>query len=58
MDRRYIFFRQLMDMLSDECDIVNANMYNWEDAIEIKGIFNDTEITLTAKFKEVNKDGN
>lgn len=58
MDRRYIFFRQLMDMLSEECDIVDANMHNWEDAIEVKGIFCDTVITITAKFKEVNNDGN
>ena len=58
MDRRYILFRQLMDLLNEECDIVDADMNNWEDAIEIKGIFNDTEITITAKFKEVKKDGN
>lgn len=58
MDRRYILFRQLMDLMNDECDIVDANMRNWEDAIEIKGIFNSTEITFSAKFKEVNEDGN
>lgn len=58
MDRRYILFRQLMDLLNEECDIVDADMNNWEDAIEIKGIFNGTEITISAKFREVNNDGN
>jgi hypothetical protein len=47
-----------MDLLNEECDIVDADMHNWEDAIEIKGIFCDTEITISANFKEVKKDGN
>ena len=55
---RYQMFRQLMDLLTDECDIVDADMHNWEDAVEIRAACDDQEITLTAKFKEVKKDGN
>ena len=53
---RYQLFRQLMDLLTDECEIVDADMHNWEDAIEVKAVCGDQEVTLTAKLKEVNKD--
>lgn len=55
---RYILFRQLMNLLTDECEIVDADMHNWEDAVEITAVCGDQEIVVSAKFKEVNKDGN
>ena len=58
MNERYNFFRQLMDILADDCEIIDARMYNWDNAVEIKGLCGDTEVTVTAKFKEVQKDGN
>ena len=56
MINRYQFFRQLMDLLTDECEIVDADMHNWEDAVEIRAVCGNQEITLCAKFKEVKED--
>ena len=55
---RYQMFRQLLDMLADEGVIEDADMHNWEDAVEIRAVCGDQEITVSAKFKEVKEDGN
>jgi hypothetical protein len=55
---RYQMFRQLMDLLADECEIVDADMHNWEGAVEVKAVCGGQEITLTAKFEEEKNDGN
>lgn len=53
---KYTLFRQLMDLMTDEGEVVDADMRNWDGAIEVKAVCGDQEITLTAKFKEVEKD--
>lgn len=50
---RYQIFRQLMDLLTDECEIVDADMHNWEDAVEINAVCGDTEIIISAKLREI-----
>lgn len=60
MDRRYILFRQLMDLLSDEYDITSATTHNWEDNIEIKGECDGGTVTVRVGFetKEDKENGN
>ena len=55
---KFNLFRQLMDLLDDECQIVDADMNNWENAVEITAVCGDREIIVTAKIKEAKKDGN
>ncbi len=54
---RYILFRRLMELLTDDCEIVDAKMKNWDDAIELKAVCAGQEIILSAKIMEVEKDG-
>lgn len=54
---KFNLFRQLMDLLDDECQIVDADMNNWENAVEITAVCGDREIIVTAKIKEAKKDG-
>lgn len=55
---RYTLFRQLMDLLADEGEIVDADMCNWDDALEITAVCGDHQIVVNAKIKEEKKDGN
>ena len=60
MDKRYILFRQLMDLLSDEYDITSATTHNWENNIEIKGESDGGIVTVRVKIepKEGEENGN
>ena len=53
---RYQFFRQLMDLLADECEITDAKMRNWDDAIEIKASCGDQVVIMNVRIEEVVKD--
>ena len=55
---KYELFRKLMDLVADDFEVIDADMSNWEDAIEIRGVSDGKEIILTAKLKEADTDGN
>lgn len=47
MGARYQLFRQLMDLLSDEYEIVSATTHNYTGDIVIKAVDNASGITVT-----------
>lgn len=56
---RYFVFRKLMDFMSEEGTVVDADMSNYAGDIEITGIDKDgVRVTITVEFKEGKKDGN
>lgn len=44
---RYLLFRQLMDLLSDEYKVVSATTHNYADEIVIKAVDSASGITVT-----------
>jgi hypothetical protein len=56
---RYFVFRKLMDFMSEEGTVVDADMSNYAGDIEITGIDKDgVRVTITVGFTEGKKDGN
>lgn len=55
---KYLLFRKLMDLVADDFEVIDADMCNWDESIEIRGVSDGQEITVTAKLKEVKNDGN
>ena len=56
---RYFVFRKLMDFMSEEGTVVDADMSNYAGDIEITGIDKDgVRVTIIVGFTEGKKDGN
>ena len=53
---KYQLFLKLLDVVDCDFNVIDADMNNWEGAIEIVGECDGRKITLTAKLKEENKD--
>jgi hypothetical protein len=47
MSARYLLFRQLMDLLSDEHEVVSATTHNYTNNMVIKAADNASGITVT-----------
>ena len=55
---KYYLFRKLMDLLSDYCDVIDADMNNYAGDIEITGKEEDgSTITIRVSFKEGENNG-
>lgn len=57
MGARYQLFRQLMDLLSNEYEIVSANTHNYTDEIVIKAVDDASGITVTLTVAIEGEDG-
>lgn len=56
---KYYAFRKLMDFVSDEYEIEDANLKNWAGDIEITGKDETgATITITVRMQEGENDGN
>lgn len=56
---KYYAFRKLMDFVSDEYDVVDADMNNYAGDIEITGKDETgATISITVRMKEVENNGN
>lgn len=55
---RYILFRKLMDLVSDDYDVVDADMRNYAGDIEITGENEGKTIRIKVELEEVLQDGN
>ena len=53
---RYLLFRKLMDMVSDDYDVVDADMNNYAGEIEIFGASPEGDISITVRLMEVKED--
>lgn len=57
MDRFYLFMR-LITLMNDDCDVIDAKMYDLYNRIEITGVDGDNTVIITAELKkEAKKDG-
>lgn len=58
MDRYYIF-RKLLDLVSDDFEVVDADMKNYSGDIEVQGKADGATIRITVEFEEEEqKNGN
>ena len=53
---RYLLFRNLMDLVSDDYDVFDADLCNYVGSMEISGKDGGEIIRITVDFKEVNQD--
>ena len=53
---RYLLFRKLMDFVSDDYDVTDADMSNYADEIEIFGASPDGDIAITVKLIDVKEE--
>lgn len=55
---KYIIFRQLMDLVSDHADVVDANLNTWNGGMLVQGEADGETIAIevTIKKKEEDKD--
>ena len=55
---RYMLFRTLMDLVADDYEVTDADMYNYAGNIEIFGASPDGDIVITAKLIAANEEVN
>ena len=49
---RYILFRKLMDLVSDDYDVVDADMRNYAGDIEITGEYGGKTIRIKVELED------